>query len=521
MPDVDEIERQKVSPEGQRLKAHLADRHWRLGNLYSIKAEDGSRIRFKPNEAQIAYEKATWCRDLIPKARKLGFSTYICIDFLDECLFRGGSTAGIVDRSLDDAVDKLSIMKYAYDNMPGELGAQIRAARPLLKSNESELKWNNDSTVTVGTSYRGGTPTMLHVSEFGKISTDSPDQAKEIMTGAIQAVPISGRVRVESTSHGTTGKFYDMVKSAQNAQKAGQPLTRLDFKLHFYGWWIKREYRVPNNLVVLTHEQREYFEILKAKHGLKIDADQMAWYAKKIDELGPDDMKQEFPSVVEELFFNSILGAYWKSEINKARREGRVGQAVPYDPSYTVDTWWDIGEDCTVIGFSQHDGLRTRVIDYWEEEGSSLQAAIGILDEKRVDRGFVYGTHYGPHDLNNRDWAKQAQSRYQTAIDLGVKFDVVDRVQVKADSIEAARRLWATTWVDQEHAALFVERAENYRKRWNKLLMVFSSDPVHGIESHGSDAWQGLAMGQKPDKSKGDDADRRSRQRPKRSSWGA
>lgn len=520
MPDVDEIERQKVSPEGQRLKAHLADRHWRLGNLYSIKAEDGSRIGFKPNEAQRAYESTAWCRDLIPKARKLGFSTYICIDFLDECLFRSGSTAGIVDRSLDDAVDKLSIMKYAYDNMPGELGAQIRAARPLLKSNESELKWSNDSTVTVGTSYRGGTPTMLHVSEFGKISTDSPDQAKEIMTGAIQAVPASGRVRVESTSHGTSGKFYDMFKSSQKLLLTGTPLTRLDFKLHFYGWWIKREYRLPNNLVVIPPELREYFDILRVKHKILIDADQMAWYVKKREELGPDDTLQEFPSHVGELFFSSILGAYWKAEVNKARREGRIGQGVPHDPSRPVDTFWDIGEDCTAIGFRQSDGVRNRVIDYWEEEGSSLQAACAVLDEKRQSRGFVYGKHYGPHDLDNRDWANQAQSRKATAEGLGVKFEVVPRVMVKADSIEAGRRLLNMTWVDEEYAALFVSRLENYRKKWNKLLGVFSADPVHGIESHGADAFQQLAMGAKPDNTD-PDGERRGRNRPKRSAWGA
>lgn len=522
MPDaaIDEIEKQKLSPDGQRLKAHLADRNWRLDNLYMIKAENGDKIRFRRNEGQLAFEANSWCRNVLPKARKIGFSTGIAIDILDECLFRSGSTAGIIDLSLDDAVDKLAMVKFGYDNMPGELGAEIRSARRLRKNNESELVWENGSTVTVGTSYRGGTPSLLHWSEAGRTSVNSPDQAREILTGAIQAVPASGRVWVESTAHGTSGVFYDLVKRAREAAEEGRPLTRLDFKINFFGWWIKREYRLPNNLVVVPHDLREYFEILRIKHKLKIDADQMAWYAKKYEELGPDDTRSEFPSVIDELFYNSVQGAYWKAEINKARREGRIGQMVPFDPSRPVDTFWDIGEDCTAIGFRQSDGVRNRVIDYWEEEGSSLQAACGVLDDKKKERGFTYGKHYGPHDLDNRDWANTAQSRKATAEGLGVKFTVVPRVAVKADSIEAGRRLLNMTWVDEEHAALFVTRCENYRKRWNKLLGLFTADPVHDISCHGADAHQQLAMGEKPDKSGGDD-ERRGRPRPKRSSWGA
>lgn len=521
MPDVDEIERQKTSAEGQRLKAHLSDRNWRLDHLYTIKAENSDIIPFKRNEAQIAYEASAWCRNLIPKARKLGFSTYIAIDMLDECLTRANSTAGIVDRSLDDAEEKLGIIKFAYANMPGKLGEQIRASRQLVHANQSELKFSNGSKISVGTTYRGDTPTMLHISEYGKISSDTPDQAREIKTGGIQAVPISGRVWVESTAHGTSGEFYDQVKRSRSARDAGQTLTRLDFKLHFFGWWIKREYRVPNNLVVITPELREYFDILRAKHGLMIDLDQIAWYAKKLEELGPDDMRQEFPSVIDELFFNSIAGAYWKAEINKARREQRVGLNVPHDPSRPVDTFWDIGEDCTAIGFRQSDGVRNRVIDYWEEEGSSLQKAIGILKDKEKERGFVYGIHYTPHDSGNRSWENNAQGKYKIAEDLGVKFTIVPRTPVKGDAIEAARRLWNLTWVDQEHAGLFVERGENYRKKWNKLLGVFMSDPIHDINSHGSAAFEQLAMGEKPDKSGGANDERRGRPRPKRSAWGA
>ena len=123
-----------------------------------------------------------------------------------------------------------------------------------------------------------------------------------------------------------------------------------------------------------------------------------------------------------------------------------------------------------------------------------------MLREKELTRGFLYGEHVGPHDLDNRDWANSSQSRYQTAIGLGIKFKVVPRVRVKADSIEAGRRILISMWFDAEHCQLLVERLENYRKTWNKLLQVFSSDPVHDMSSHPADALQQGAMASSPDR---------------------
>jgi hypothetical protein len=308
-----------------------------------------------------------------------------------------------------------------------------------------------------------------------------------------------------------------MVRRADAKRKEGTPLTALDFKLHFYGWWVKREYRLPNNLVIVPQSLKDYFAELEAKHGLKLDADQQAWYAKQFAELGPDDVKSEFPSVAEETFYNSLEGAYFTREMTKAREEGRIGGLVPFDPTRRVNTAWDIGEDCTAIIFHQTDGLRHRIIDYYEEEGSSLQAACAIVHEKARERKFIYDKHYGPHDLDNRDWGNNAQTRKKTAEGLGIKFEVVPRVHDKADSIEAARRFIGMSWIDAEHGVRLVECCDNYRKKWNRLLGVFTSEPVHDGASHGADALQQLAMGLKPDKL--DEPRHRPREQPRVSSW--
>lgn len=507
----DDVEQLKRTTEYKRSIKLWGDPEWRIDNAYRIVDENGTEVPFKRNAAQRAYMASRHSRDIIAKARQLGFSTLIEMLIGDCCVFRSNITAGIVDDTLDDAKVKLARIRFAYDRLP----LPIRQANPLVKKNTEELHWANGSKVTVGTSYRGDTAQILHSSELGRTSVDKPEQAREVRTGSLRSVHANGWAVVESTAHGTAGEFYKMVKAAEVRQQEGRPLTALDFKLHFYGWWLKPEYRIPNNLVVVSHELREYFaEIapkLMARHGVLLDANQMAWYAVNHADLGPDDMRQEFPTIIEETFYNSKAGSYFRREIARARADGRIGQMVPHDSSRRVNTWWDIGEDCTAIIFHQTDGIRHRIVDYYEEEGGSIQRSATVLDEKQRARGFVYDKHLGPHDLDNRDWANNAQSRYKTALDLGIKFTVIPRVEVKADSIEAGRRLLNLSWIDQEHAGLLVDRLENYSKKWNKALQVYSSEPVHDINSHGSDAWQQGAMGQQQDRVPAAD---RSRPRP-------
>lgn len=489
-------EARKPLPEVETLRSHLKDRHWRLANLYQIKDENAQIVRFRPNAAQRAYEANAWYRDLIPKARRLGFSTYIGVSMLDRMLFVPNTACGIIDLTLDDAKSKLDIVKLAYAGIPEGLRATLPLARP---TNQSEITFGNGSSITVGTTHRGGGLNWLHLSEFGKISVNAPDLAREIKTGAFPAA-IAGRITNESTAHGTSGEFADQVKGAIKMRESGAQLSRLDWRLHFFGWWMKPEYRLGVNLATVTVELREYFERLRERHGIVLDAEQQAWYAKQIAEYGSDDMMEEYPSSVDELFFNSGAGAYFKEAMSKARREGRIGQPVPHDTSRKVNTAWDIGEDCMAIVCFQDDGLRVRVVGYFEEIGGSLQSGARWLDEQRVKRGFVYGTHFGPHDLENRDWANNANTRKQTALDLGIKFEVVPRVQYKEDSINALRRLIDSMWVDEDHAKLFADRLDNYRKKWNNMMQQFVSEPLHDINSHGADAGQQMAMGRRPDR---------------------
>jgi hypothetical protein len=55
----------------------------------------------------------------------------------------------------------------------------------------------------------------MHVSEYGKTAADKPERAREIRTGAPNAVAKGGKLAVESTAHGTNGEFYDLMHCSQ------------------------------------------------------------------------------------------------------------------------------------------------------------------------------------------------------------------------------------------------------------------------------------------------------------------
>lgn len=445
-------------------------------------------------------------------------STEIGLEMLDSCIIRSNTAAGIIDYKLEDAKKKLAKIRFAYENLPTSILQKVRLA----KDNEDEIHFTNGSRIEVGVSHRGGTLQFLHVSEFGKIAVEKPETAIEIKTGAFQTIAAGQRIVVESTCHGTAGEFRNMVVETQKREEAGLPMSKLDWRLHFIAWWRKREYRLPSNQVVVSLELHDYFKKLR-QQGVRLDANQEAWYARKFADLGPDKMREEYPSTVEELFFASVEGAYFKRELSRARADGRIGREVPHDPTRGVYTFLDIGVDGGMfLGFGQTDGVRHRMIDCLEDEDhtGSIQLYITWLRQKETERGFRYTKHYAPHDMAQRDYSSEAKTRATIAKELGdITVDVVPRILDKADSIETARRFIANTWFDEVHCKRLVDCLDNYQKKWNKATQQWSAEPLKNGYDHGADSYQNAACGWSPDP-----ADRpksgRSRSRPKgATSW--
>lgn len=471
----------------------LTDREWRLNNLYWTVNEDGLKVRFRLRPAQQRLLREMHWRNIILKARQLGFTTFIDIFGCDLAIWNDNIRGAIIAHTREDASlifrDKV---KIAYDALPSAL----KRLRPALKNDAGELLMANNSSIRVTTGVRSQTMQFLHISELAKIAARYPGKAREIVAGAIPAIHQSGFLFVESTAEGTEGHFHDMCQQAQELQLAKTPLTRFDLKFFFYPWYEHRQYRLPVKGLagrVMPERLRVYFEALEAEHGLRLDPGQKAWYVATERQLG-DDMKKEHPATVEEAFEASIEGAYYKQWIDKAYGDGRIG-TVPYDKGCDVDTFWDIGyDDQTAIWFVQFVGNMIHLIDYVEHSGEDL----GFYADVLRDRKYRYGRYVAPFDMAVHDWAT-GKTRIEVALtDFGMAFDTAPKLLV-ADGIDAVRRLFRRCRFDESKCEGGLKSLKRYRKEWNDAQGCWKKTPFHGPESHGADAFRTMAQWENPD----------------------
>lgn len=467
------------------IEESIHSKKWRIENLYYILDVKGQKVKFKPNWAQAYFFNGFHSRNIILKARQLGLTTFACIDALDDCLFTPNFKAGIIAHSKEDAHSFFEEkVQFPYENLP----AEVKAANPATTDRAGKLAFANGSSIRVATSFRSGTLQRLHVSEFGKICAKYPHKAKEIITGALNAVHTGMRVDFESTAEGRHGKFFELCDAAEKLQLSGGKLTDEDFKFWFFSWFQHPDYRLDPTGVQITKEMQEYFADVEAKAGVTLSLEQKAWYIKRFGVLG-DDMKQEFPATPAEAFEQTVQGAYFTSQFRKIRKEGRICR-VPIQSGIAVNTYWDLGRnDLNAIWFSQTVGREVRFVDYYENNNEPMEFYFQVLEEIKAERGFFYGEHWAPHDIKVKEYTAKA-SRWHTAKQLGIHFEIVERPTVKIDSIEGARNALSLCVFDEEHCSVGISRLENYRRQFNEVTGTYSSSQLHDENSNGADAFQ-------------------------------
>jgi hypothetical protein len=232
---------------------------------------------FRWNKAQAHFHANRTGRDLILKARQLGFSTYVQGEMFRRTVTGTRTTITLAHDA--DTTAKLRIMADRYwENCKKNDGEQ-----PARKyANASMTTYPEfDSVVTIATAGnvetgRGDTYTDMHGSEvaFWK-------DAEKIIAGAMQGG--SPDVVLESTPNGAQGYFYERCMEAVRGEGV--------WRLHFYPWWWDDSYRI----LLIHGEQIELAddeERLVEEHHL--DLEQIKWRRNKIAELR-GLFRQEYP----------------------------------------------------------------------------------------------------------------------------------------------------------------------------------------------------------------------------------
>lgn len=187
-------------------------------------------------------------------------------------------------------------------------------------------------------------------------------------------------------------------------------------------------------------------------------------------------------------FTMGVEGSYYSKYLNDMRLRNQIGQ-VPWEPSFKVNTAWDLGvRDSTSIIFFQNVGQTVRIIDYYEKNKEGLEHYIKVLESKP----YSYGKHIGPHDIRVREFGSGI-TRWEKAKQLGVTFTMSNDANI-VDGIEAVRSTLPRCWIDEVNAKGLLKALEGYRQEFDNKRGVYKSNPLHDHHSHAADAMRYLCV---------------------------
>ena len=484
--------------ELEKLKELLADKMWRLtsGKLYFIKDKNGKRVPFIPNTPQRDFLKRRHTKNIILKARQLGFTTLASIDELDDVLFSSYRSNGIIAQDKDKQMEIFDEkVKFAYDNIPEWLKSQFQTRI----DRQGMMKFeNNQCSIQVDSSFRSGTLQKLHISEYGKICAKTPEKAKEIRSGALNSIWPTQECTIESTAEWASGDFYDKSMIALANEEKWIELTWMDYKFFFYPWFLDEWYTLNADFSINTETTNYFFSIREDLYFRRHYADyefsewQMRWYQKKKEEQ-KWEMKREFPSVPKEAFELAIEWSYYHKEMTLTREQWRMWK-VMYDPWLPVHTFWDLwgawkNWDDTSIWFAQFFKDEIRLIDYFEVKWMAMRE---IINFHINTRNYKYWTHYLPHDANHHEYSI-GWTRLDRAKEYGLNA-VALKISGISDGIDKVREIFYRCYFDEWKCSTWITHLNMYSKKYNKSLWMFTNEPDHDEHSHCADAFRYLAM---------------------------
>lgn len=185
---------------------------------------------------------------------------------------------------------------------------------------------------------------------------------------------------------------------------------------------------------------------------------------------------------------SKVKGAYYLNEMQKMRAEGRI-RRVPYQPGIPVNTFWDLGfNDTTAIWFHQMVAGEHRFIHAYENSGESLDHYAQYL----LSRGYVFGTHYLPHDADNKSLQTgKCSKELLEAMLPGHRFEIVPRIEAVLTGIQQTRmKMGGNVYIDEAECADGLAALDNYKKKYNEKMDVYTETPLHDRYSNYADAFR-------------------------------
>jgi phage terminase large subunit len=182
---------------------------------------------------------------------------------------------------------------------------------------------------------------------------------------------------------------------------------------------------------------------------------------------------------------------YYSAILETMRENGQI-TSVPYDPQMgKVYTSWDLGiNDPTVIIWWQQSRNQNRIniIDYYSACNRSIDHFVRVV----LDKPYVYGKHFPPHDIMVREQSVGV-TRREIYKRLGISFEDPIAVDFE-DGIEVVKCTLPKIWIDDKKCEFLVKTLENYRQEYDEINKRYYDRPVHDDYSHPADALRYMCL---------------------------
>ncbi len=184
------------------------------------------------------------------------------------------------------------------------------------------------------------------------------------------------------------------------------------------------------------------------------------------------------------------IGSYYAKEIEQARNDWRIAK-LPFNRDIPVDMYFDLWvNDNFTISFKQNDWLFYNFLNYYEDNGKTLDHYFYVIDDWIERKQAKIGKIYLPHDSSQKSHAflvsgttiiEKFKQKYWEKVQY-----IPNKVSIN-DWIQEVRKLFPRMRFDIDTCQQFIRCIENYKKDYDDVKKVFRDQPRHDWASHWAD----------------------------------
>lgn len=291
------------------MQPQLQPSPWRvvIETMFRIVDKDGVDCDFLLNPIQARLDAAWGRRNIIPKARQPGVSSYVIARYVAKCLGMQNRTCVIISHETDSTQRLLNRANYIISHLKGVDGVPGSLKPNMGRHSRNELYFKKtNSTIYIGTAGQrafghGDTITDLHLSEVARY-----EDPEKIVRGTFPAAE-RGEITVESTGNGVGNWYHRQCVRAREGR---------GFKLHFFPWQEVPEYQLP----FASDVEREAFAGSLAEDldelrllGAGVSLEQLQWRREQLNTLFDGDLRtfrEAYPFDFDECFQSKGFGFF-------------------------------------------------------------------------------------------------------------------------------------------------------------------------------------------------------------------